>query len=330
MTSNQINLLTEAGGFMKSRVMLTAAELDLFTKLHDAAVPAVELAEACGLDVRALRRLLDSLVAFGLLESRDGRYRNTEKGALLSSRHPETLLPMLLHLNGIWGNWSRLSDCIEKGHNPSLNAVVGSGDENQTRAFIGAMHVIGRDLSREIAGAYDAGGRRNLLDVGGGSGTYTIAFLEANPQMEAAVFDFAEVLPMAEQRLAGAGVRGRIRLVAGDFYKDTLPDGFDLVLLSAVIHQNDPEENLSLYRKCARALEPGGALLIRDHIMDVSRTRPPAGAVFALNMLVNTRGGDTYTFEELKADLEAAGFQDVKLLRSGERMDCLVEAVKPG
>ena len=119
-----------------------------------------------------------------------------------------------------------------------------------------------------------------------------------------------------------------MKLVAGDFYLDELPTGCDLALLSAIIHQNSPQENLDLYGKIHRALLPGGVLLIRDHIMDEARLNPPAGAMFAINMLVNTRGGDTYTFPEVKETLEAAGFGEVKWIRSGERMDSMVEARK--
>ena len=118
--------------------------------------------------------------------------------------------------------------------------------------------------------------------------------------------------------------------MGGDFYRDELPGGSDLALLSAIIHQNSPEENVDLYRKAYRALAPGGVLLIRDHIMDETRTKPPGGAMFALNMLVNTRGGDTYTYEEVRSTLERAGFTDVKWVREGEHMDSLVEARKPG
>ncbi len=110
------------------------------------------------------------------------------------------------------------------------------------------------------------------------------------------------------------------------FYSDPLPSGCDLALLSAIIHQNSPEENVALYRKIREVLEPGGCLLIRDHIMEPDRTRPAAGALFAIDMLVNTEGGDTYTFEETKAALSEAGFQRVELLRTGDRMDCLVQA----
>lgn len=103
----------------------------------------------------------------------------------------------------------------------------------------------------------------------------------------------------------------------------------DLALLSAIIHQNSPDQNVALYKKVHHALIPGGTLLIRDHIMDESRIDPPAGAVFAINMLVATQGGDTYTFGEIAEGLMAAGFSDVRQIRDGKRMDSLVIARKP-
>ncbi len=131
---------------------------------------------------------------------------------------------------------------------------------------------------------------------------------------------------MAKARLEAAKLADRATLVGGSFYDDELPAGCDLALLSAVIHQNNPDQNFALYRKIHRALEPGGTLLIRDHIMDDERTHPPAGAAFALNMLVATDGGDTFTFSEVEATLNEAGFSDVQMVREGPNMDCLVEA----
>jgi SAM-dependent methyltransferase len=138
-----------------------------------------------------------------------------------------------------------------------------------------------------------------------------------------------DVIPLARERISSDGLLTRVELIAGDFYHDDLPGGCDLALLSAIIHQNSPEQNTELYRRAFRALDPGGMLLIRDHIMDESRTRPPEGAMFAINMLVNTTGGDTYTFQEVEQGLKQAGFTNVRLLRSGERMDCVVGALRP-
>jgi SAM-dependent methyltransferase len=320
-------VMTEAREFMKSRVILTAAELDLFTYLGKEPSSADKIAGKLGLDQTALTRLLDCLVVFGLIDKEKGPYRITEKGALLSADHPETILPMILHMNHLWETWSGLTESVRKGHQGQTEPGL-KFEEKSMKAFIGAMHVVAKGMSAEIAESLDLKSYRKLLDVGGASGTYTMAFLRKNRGMRAVLFDLKGVIPIARERLEQEGLLDRVELVAGDFYKDDLPGGCDLALLSAIIHQNSPEQNINLYKKVYRALIPGGVILIRDHIMDETRTKPPGGAIFALNMLVNTRGGDTYTLNEIKGTLEKAGFTEVTLLRSGTQMDSLVQARK--
>ena len=318
-------VLEDVRGFLKGRVILTAAELDLFTRLDKEGATAENLAKGLECDRRCLTRLLDCLVALQLLSKQDGIYQNTERGALLSSEHLETELPMVLHLNSLWESWGGLTETVRTGTNPMRKPVTERGKDS-LKAFIGAMHVVGRGLSHEIADSYNLAPFQRLLDIGGATGTYTIAFLAKNPEMTAVLFDLPDVIPWAEEGLGAEGLLERVECVAGDFYKDELPKGCDLVLLSAIIHQNSPEENLELFRKIHRAVLPGSTLLIRDHVMESARTHPPQGTLFALNMLVNTKGGDTYTFDEIKDTLEEAGFGEVKLVREGEHMDCLVEA----
>jgi SAM-dependent methyltransferase len=318
-------VLEDVRGFLKGRVILTAAELDLFTRLDKEQASADNLSRGLECDRRCLTRLLDCLVALQLLSKQDGIYQNTERGALLSSEHPATELPMVLHLSGLWESWGGLTETVRTGTNPKRKPVTERGNDS-LKAFIGAMHVVGRDLSQKIADSYNLAPFRRLLDIGGATGTYTIAFLEKNPEMTAVLFDLPDVISWAEERLGAEGLLERVECVAGDFYKDELPKGCDLVLLSAIIHQNSPEENLALFQKIHRAVVPGSTLLIRDHVMEPARTHPPQGTLFAINMLVNTKGGDTYTFAEIKETLERAGFGEVKLVREGEHMDCLVEA----
>jgi ubiquinone/menaquinone biosynthesis C-methylase UbiE len=191
------------------------------------------------------------------------------------------------------------------------------------------MHVAAKRISATIAATYDLNAFKKLLDIGAGSGAYTIAFLKKNPQLNAVIFDLNGVVPIAKEKINENNFQDRVNFVAGDFYVDDLPTGCDIALLSAIIHQNSPQQNVELYRKIYNALDPGGTLIIRDHIMDESRTNPPAGALFALNMLVNTKAGDTYTFKEVKDTLTTAGFVKVNLVMSGNEMDCLVEAIKP-
>ena len=315
-------------GFMTSRVTLTAAELDLFTRIDEQPGTVEQIAGRCLLDKEATGRLLDAVAALGFLYKEKDVYRVTERGRLMSSRHEETVLPMVLHFNYLWDTWSQLGSILREGRAGGRKPTTGMNEAAQA-AFIGAMHAIGRDLSLEIAAVFDGSPFRRLLDVGGASATYTIAFLRKNPGMRAVLFDVDRVIPLARERLEKEGLLNRVDLVAGDFYRDELPSGCDLALLSAIIHQNSTEENIGLYGKTFRALDPGGCLLVRDHVMDESRTKPPAGALFTVNMLVNTSGGGTYTFEEIRESLEKTGFTGVRWLRKGERMDSLVRARKP-
>ena len=146
--------------------------------------------------------------------------------------------------------------------------------------------------------------------------------------MKATVFDLPPVVEMARERIEEAGMMDRVTLVPGDFYKDELPPGHDLAFLSAIIHQNSLEQNQELYHKVFRSLDPGGRIVIRDHVMSLDRTQPEDGAIFAVNMLVNTTGGGTYTFDEINEGLTEAGFVGVKQLQS-KGMLSLVEAFKP-
>jgi len=191
------------------------------------------------------------------------------------------------------------------------------------------MHVIASPLAPQIVTAIRPYSSRSLLDVGGAMGTYTVAFLQAVPRMTATLFDRPEVVGIARQFLGEIGLLHRVTLVPGDFYQEDFPGVHDLAFVSAIIHQNSPGQNVNLFLKIFRSLEPGGRIIIRDHVMDPDRTRPRDGAIFAVNMLAGTPGGNTYTFDEIRTGLAQAGFVHIRLLQTGEQMDALVEAFKP-
>jgi len=267
--------------------------------------------------------LLDALTAMGLLSKVEGRYQTSPDAACLSSDAPDSILPMLLHSAALWHRWSELTRTVGGTPLPDRPPV------EALRAFIGAMHVVASPQAGRIIAAAGVGSARRLLDVGGGPGTYTMAFLRAEPALSATLFDRPEVVEIARGHLERAELAGRVTFAAGDFDTDELPGGHDLAWVSAIIHQNGAAANDALYGRIFRALVPGGRLVVRDHVMEPGRTRPRAGALFAVNMLVGTPGGGTYTFDEIAAGLSRAGFERVRLLASGERMDSLVEAFRP-
>jgi len=322
-------ILAIARNFWECRILLTAAELDLFTLLARTTLTAEEVARRIGGDPRAVTILLDALAAMELLAKRDGRYACPPEVAVhLASDSPQSVLPMVLHSASLWRRWSELTGVV-RGDPEARARAQGARDEAAERAFIGAMHVVSGPRAATLVSIVKPGSAQALLDIGGASGTYTIAFLQACPRMRATLFDRPTVVGLARERLAAAGLLERAALVGGDFYRDELPRGHDLALLSAIIHQNSPAQNEELYRKVRRALVPGGRLIIRDHVMSSDRTDPRDGAIFAINMLVGTEGGGTYTLAEIESGLTAAGFERVRLLQGGPGMMGIVEVHRP-
>ena len=321
---SQEQLLTLARAFQECRLLLTGAELDLFTLLAPAPLPAADIATRLHANVPALTVLLDALAAMGLLVKRDGAYQSEPSASeLLARGRPGSVLPMVLHSANLWTRWGELTNVVA-GPPP-----VQTDKQEALRAFIGAMHVIAEPRTAGTVELVDPGLARKLLDVGGASGTYTMAFLAASPELRATLFDRPPVIEMARQRLDAAGLLDRVNLVPGDFYADPLPGGHDLVFVSAIIHQNSPAQNVALFRKAFAALDPGGRIVIRDHVLSDDRTSPKAGAMFAVNMLVARNGGNSYTFAEIQSALAEAGFVDARLIHPDTRMDGLVEAFKP-
>jgi SAM-dependent methyltransferase len=321
-------ILTLGRKFMESRIFLTAAELDVFTLLAKNPMPARDIADTLQVTLRGITILLNALVPLALLEKKnDTYYCPAEVAALLSKDSPASIMPMIMLNAGGWKRWSDLTEIVRHGSKKTRPAIFDSSESEQ-ETFIGAMHTIAYRLAPGIVAAIKPGKARKLLDIGGASGSYTQAFLEASADMRATLFDLPPVITIAQKRLADTDLINRITFVAGDFYKDELPAGQDLALLSAIIHQNSPEQNIELYRKIYRALVPGGRLVIRDHVMSPDHTQPASGAFFAVNMLVGTAAGSTYTFDEISEGLKAAGFNNIKLIQPDALMNGLVEAFK--
>lgn len=327
---NKDSILAMSGAFQTCRILLSAAELDLFNRLGTGPKTVGDICRDTGWDERGLQILMDALAAMGLLvKPADGYYSTDEPiSRLLAKDDPESILPLVLHRVRMWESWSKLTEIVKTGKNPNPLGMDSRSNED-VEDFIAAMHVVAMRMADQIAASADLTSFKSMLDVGGGPGTYLAAFLKSAPHMTGTLFDFPRVVEMGRARLADSGLEDRVRIVAGDYMVDELPGGHDLALLSAVIHSNSRETNRMLYAKVLRSLNPGGMILIRDHMLDPTRTFPRDGAIFAVNMLCATSGGNTYTFDEIREDLESAGFTDIRMLREGVNMDQLLAANKP-
>jgi O-methyltransferase domain/Dimerisation domain len=314
--------------FQGACVLAAAAELNLFSPLANGPLAADALALQLQSDLRGLTVLLDALVALQLLEKRENDYSLAPGiAATLTPGGGQSVLAMAQHQANCLHRWDQLARVVKTGRpagrHPSL-----LGEAGDRSAFIGAMDNISAPVADAVIRAVVPLEFTQMLDIGGASGTWTMAFLRACPAATAVLFDLPPVLPMAERRLTMAGLRHRVRLVAGDFENDPLPAGADLAWVSAIVHQNSRKQNRILFAKVFTALAPAGRIAIRDILMDHSRTSPVPGALFAVNMLVGTDGGGTFTFDELKEDLEAAGFTQAAILRRDPAMNSIVVARK--
>jgi SAM-dependent methyltransferase len=294
--------------FQSSRVLLTAVELDLFTAVGRGG-SAAEVTGRLGANGRAVEILLNALVALGAL-SKDGHtYRNSPLTArLFDEASDECERLAWMHTVHLWDSWSGLTECVR----PGVSATEGSEREEQwTASFIAAMHRGALERAAHVADAVDASPARRLLDVGGGPGTYSIAFATRNPRLEAVVLDRPEVLPITRRHIEQAGLEGRVHTTPGDLREGPLGDGYDLVLVSNICHMLSPDENLDLLERCREALLAGGRIVIQDFILNAEKTGPLPAALFSVNMLVNTPNGASYSEKEYSSWLERKGFRSI-------------------
>jgi hypothetical protein len=298
--------------FQESRILLTALELDIFTAIGKGA-DAAQVAATCRTDPRATERLLNALAALDLVRKRSGVFENGPVAArFLAAGAPEDTRAALRHHVSLWQTWSTLTEAVRSGHPVAHAAMADRGADEWTEPFIAAMHRNATARAPEVVRAVGAQGVRRLIDIGGGSAAYSIAFSRANPDLTADVFDLATVVPIAQRHIEEAGLTGRVATRIGDLRQDDFGAGYDLALLSSICHMFGPDENRNLLARLYRALAPGSRVVISDFILAPDGTAPRQAVLFAINMLVGTPSGSTYTEAEYSDWLTGAGFQGVR------------------
>lgn len=330
------DIVQMARGYQAAAVLAAAADLELFAALQGGPAPAGAIAQRLRTDLRGTTILLDALAAMGLLRKHGDRYEAPPEVATALTAGdpgsaPGSVLGIVQHQANCMRRWVRLAWTVRQGRPPEHEASV-RGAAADYAAFIQAMDDVNAPVAARTVADLQPLRFRQLLDVGGASGTWTAALLRAgaDPSTRAVIFDLPQVEAAARARMDQLGLRDRVQFVAGDFDTDELPGGCDLAWVSAIVHQNSRAQNRELFGRIHRALEPGGRVLVRDIVMQPSRIAPPGGAMFAVNMLVSTDAGGTFTLDELREDLEAAGFRGVRQARHDEGMHAVVEAHQAG
>ena len=289
-------------GFQASRVLLTAIELDIFGQLG-AGATAGEVAQRIETNPRATEMLLNALVAFEALDKTGDRFLPKPFCELLTGERRVGWL----HTAHLWTSWSQLTRCVRTG-SPAQVDEIARREPGWQQAFIAAMENSAIERAPLVADALGGGPIHKMLDVGGGSAAYSIAFARKHPELEATVFDLPEILPITSGYIDAAEMRSQLRMVAGDLRTDRFGEGYDLVLLSAICHMLSEEENLDLLKRCRAALVSGGRIVIQEFFLNDSKTGPIPATLFSLNMLIGTAGGAAYSTAEYSHWLQLAGF----------------------
>jgi ubiquinone/menaquinone biosynthesis C-methylase UbiE len=287
-----------ASGFMAAKHLFAASELGLFEALADSPTTIDGLAARTGLTRRAARISADAMVALGLLERERDTYRNGPAAAAFLSRSgPADVRPLLRMWDKVsFPAWCGLAEALARG--PAREAFELDSEQQEIMSAGIEAHNFGPATA--LASMFDFSKHRRLLDVGGGTGSWSIAIAEEHPQLEAAVLDLPAVAEVASTRIAKAGLESRISVVSGDAMAERLPSGYDVFLLANLIHYWSPEQNRELLRRVREVAGAGSRLLVVDFWTNATHTEPLAAALMAGEFAVHLRNGDVYSVDEIR------------------------------
>ena len=301
--------------YWDSQTLLTANRIRLFDALADGPRSPAEVAAALQLDARATALLLRACAGLGLLQEEGGRFANTPTAAtFLVSRSPAFMGNVLRYSDQLYGTWGGLEQSLRTGQ-PALPAQAYLGDDPaRTRAFVVAMHERALGIARALVPILDLAGRRSMLDVGGGPGTYSVLLTERFPGLRAEVLELPGVAAVARELVAAAGAGDRVTLRDGDYHEADFGSGRDVVLMSGMFHRETESACRSLIARGAACLETGGLLVVSDVFTDPGGTQPTFAAMFGLNMMLTAADGGVHADADVKRWMADAGFRDMRVV----------------
>jgi hypothetical protein len=328
-------LLQIALGFMGSKVLFSAIEFDLFSKLAKGPRDLRTLMAELGLHERSARDFLDALVALKVLD-RDaaGRYSNTAAADLYLDRAKPTCVNGMLAMADarLYKFWDHLANALRTGQ--LQNEAKGESDffakiyddPTRLRQFLSAMTSLSAGAARAIAAQFPWGDYKTFADVGTAQGCVPVRLAQAHPHLTGIGYDLPTVGPVFDEYVAANHVSGRIRFAAGDFMKDRLPTA-DVLIMGHILHDWDLKNKRMLLAKAYDALPKNGALIVYDAIIDDERREHVPGLMMSLNMLIETPGGFDYTAADCFEWLRDAGFRDFEVQRLAG-VDSMIVAYK--
>ena len=321
-----------AWGYAPTLIIESAVRHRVFDLLDESPKTCEELAKASGASTRGLLAVLNALVGLQLLAKSDGHYSLTpESAAFLVSTKPSFFGGFFKHMSAqIIPKWLQLDEVVRTGQ--PAKAV---NDEKQGAhffaEFVEALFPMGYPAAKALGEHLSIarnGKAVNVLDIAAGSGVWGIALAEQSPNVRVSAVDWPEVLEVTKKVAHRFGLDGRLSTIPGDILKADFGSGYQVATLGHILHSEGAERSQQLLRKTFAALAPGGTIAIAEFVPNDERTGPPNALLFAVNMLVNTDVGDTFTFAEISKWLGEAGFVDARQF-DAKGVSPLILATKP-
>ncbi|MEO8340541.1 MAG: methyltransferase [Nitrospirota bacterium] len=320
-------------GYRLPRVLIAAIELDLFTAIGTNPWTISDLAREMKVSERGLAILCRNLAMAGMLKKQGETYRNSPLGATaLNARHSTYRGDYLRLITSHWTDWGRLLESVKTGLRLDHDELE---EPEYRRRFTWAMHYRTLEMAPKIAAQINLRGARTLLDLGGGPGTYAMAFLAKTPTLHATVCDRPAALDVAKEIASTHKAGARLSYLPLDLLTEAIPSTYDVIWYSNVLHIYSPKDNQALFRRALISLNPGGRLLIQDAFLhDREGLLPEEASLFAVSMLLFTERGNTYSSAETRGWLTEAGFERIKALKmkkgTEDWEDGILEARSPG
>lgn len=308
---NPQKLLTLSGAYWETCTLHGAVKLDIFSAIDDGGTTAETVAKKIQANPRSTGMLLNALCAMELIEKKGDCYINTPlSSTFLCKNSPRYVGFMIMHHHHLVESWSRLDEAVRSGK--QVRTAISHDDAERRESFLMGMFNLAMGTAPGLVPTLDLSGRTRLLDLGGGPGTWAIHFCKHNPDLAATVFDLPTTRPFAEKTIRRFNMNRRITFQPGNFNADDLEGGYDVVWLSHILHGDSPEDCKKIVQKAARALVPGGMMIIHDFILNNDGTGPLFPALFCLNMLLGTAGGQSYSQDEISEMMALAGIQEIR------------------
>ena len=313
--SDPSRIVRMASAFQESCLLFAASDLGVFKKLKElGSADADKLAAALGLNVRGVRLLLDACTAIGLLSKTGGSYSNSvDADTFLVAGQPGDLSGALRYNRDVYNAWGKVTELARSGlpvEKPELHL---GEDAERTRTFVMSMHGKALATAQPTLAVLDVKGRKQLLDVGGGPGTFSALLAKANPELSCTVLELPAIVDIARGLIEAQGQSERVKFVSGDYHATPFPAGNDVILFFGMMHQEPVATIRDLLKRAYDALVPGGLVYVMDMMTDASHVKPVFSAMFAVNMALTKEHGWVFSDVELRGWMEEAGFLDFKV-----------------